>query len=57
VQFSITGEANEPLWIDRSTLLPPDWQELTNLLNATGNVSFTDNDSTNDSRFFYRARQ
>jgi uncharacterized lipoprotein YddW (UPF0748 family) len=57
VQFTISGEAHEPLWIDRSPNLPPDWSELTNLLNATSNVIFTDDDSTNDSQFFYRARQ
>jgi len=57
VQFTITGNANETLWIDRSVLLPPAWQELTNLASPTGNVIFTDDDSTNGNRFFYRARQ
>lgn len=57
VQFVISGNSNETLWIDRSLLLPPDWQELTNLLNTSGTVNFTDDSATNADHLYYRARQ
>lgn len=57
VQLVVSGEPDESLWIDRSLALPPNWQELTNLFNATGALNFTDDDSTNHHQLFYRARQ
>jgi len=57
MQLSVTGNAGESLWIDRTTNLPPTWQPLTNFFNSTGTVQFTDPAATNSPQGFYRARQ
>jgi len=57
MQMSVTGNAGESLWIERTTNLPPAWQPLTNFFNSTGTLQFTDPTATNLPQGFYRARQ
>ena len=52
----ITGEPGHAYAVDRSTNFA-NWQQITNLMNASGTSAFTDPGATNSAAGFYRARQ
>jgi hypothetical protein len=56
VRLSIASTPGYFVWLDRASNLTS-WLPLTNLLNATGTTTFTDNGATNPGAGFYRARQ
>ena len=56
ISLTVNSTPGYGLWIDRTTNLLA-WQPLTNMLNANGTLTFTDNSATNRSAGFYRARQ
>lgn len=56
VNLTLNSTPGYGVWIDSTTNLLS-WQPLTNVLNPSGTLIFTDSSATNNSTEFYRARQ
>ena len=56
IKLTVNSTPGYGLWLDHATNLPA-WHPLTNLLNADGQLIFTDNFTITNSAGYYRARQ